>query len=248
MDNENDLFPELNEVKNQEYEEKNQKEVNFENSDNEELDKDEEINLDIPIKNKKKKKEKIPYDPIMNPKKPKKRRDITIIFLIIILIIIAVAVYFGIENNVVNVNNIKTYFVNQEVTCTKADEYETYSVETSHVFKYRFNLVTYITSTYNYVSDDYIALDNIADYNNTVIANAIGLNGISYTTDISTTEYNIIAKYNIYKLDIKTVLSKNNDNNEFNNNSRVTLIDISQKMNIKNIILDYENQGFICVK
>ncbi|HOZ54225.1 MAG TPA: hypothetical protein PKY25_02740 [Bacilli bacterium] len=246
MDNENDLFPELDEIKYEEEKENKEEKNNFNDEENSEISNENEINLDIDIK--KKKKEKIEYDPIMNPKKPKKKKDITIIFLVSILIIVIIAVYFGIKNDVININSIKTYFINQKVTCTKTNEPDTYSEEITHVFRYRFDLINYITSTYNYVSDDYIVLDSIAEYNNAVIANSIGYNGISYNSDISTTEYNIVARYNLSKINIDSVLTKNNDNPLNNDVSRVTLIDISKKMNIKSIILDYENQGYVCVK
>ncbi len=246
MDNENDLFPELDEIKYKETEEKNEKDIDLASEESTEISEEDEVNLDIDIK--KKKKEKIEYDPIMNPKKPKKRRDITIIFLLLMIIIVAAAVYFGIKSDVININNIKSYFINQRVTCTKATESDTYDEEITHVFRYRFNLVNYITSTYNYISDDYIVLDSIAEYNNSVVANSIGYSGISYTTDISTTEYSVIAKYNLSKIDINAVLSKNNDDSNNIDVNRVTLIDVSKNMNIRSIIIDYENNGFVCVK
>ncbi len=241
------LFPELDQMKEIDNAEKmNNFQDKLSLETEEEVPEEDKISLDI--KQKETKKDKDVYDSIMNPKKPKKEINITPVFLIFIVIVVILAAYFGIKSKYVNLDNIKSYFKDNKLVCTKTDDYGTYSVNIMHEFKYRFNKVNHIASFYTFLSDDPEELNKISEENSAIVTNAIGFKGIKYEEELSETDYYFLAVYDLSKINFKSVLKKNNSNLNNSDQNRVTFIDISNNMLIDNVEFEYDNNDYSCAR
>lgn len=192
-----------------------------------------------PKKPKKSKENINPIDDIMNPKKKKKEADITFVFLLFLLILVGGAIYLGVTNNIVNLKMFGFNLKEGEMTCYFEDIQEVEGKTEKHIFKYKGKTITSIKSMYAFAAKP-DRLNRLSKSKEDIMAEAIGLPGIKYSSEISENTYKIWASYDIKKINFKVYRDNNNSGN------RITLIDVASDMKIDPIKKHYEEKGFLC--